>query len=124
MTSAFDSVMSSVAGAVHGVFGVSALYTPAGSDALDCTLVIEERVSSERTSQGANEKQTLLRCRLRTSQVTAITRGDTIQIDGESTVYQVTGNPVIDDAGAEWLVEASSVERFRLGGVETLPRMG
>lgn len=124
MTSVFDSVMASATGAVHGVFGVSALYTPAGSDAVDCTIIIDERLIGDRTTQGSNEKQTILRGRIQKSQVATITRGDTIQIDGETTVFQVTLNPVSSEDDVEWRIEASSVERFRLGGTDTLPRMG
>lgn len=124
MASIFDSVMASAAGAVHGVFGVSALYTPAGSDPVDCTLIIEDLVIAERTTQGSNEKQTLLRCRIRKEQVPTITRGDVLQIDGEETTYQVTLNPASSDDGVEWMIEASSVNRWRLGGTDTLPRMG
>jgi len=123
MASIFDSVMASATGAVYGVLGVSALYTPAGSEAVACTLIIDERVTAERTTQGSIESQTLLRCRIRQSEVSAVSRGDVIQIDDETKEYQVTGNPVLDE-GFEWQIEASNVERFRLGGSDALPRMG
>lgn len=57
---------------------------------------------------------------LRTSEVSALGRGDTIVLGGETTVFKVLPSSVSND-GIEWDFEAVSETPIQLGDVARMP---
>ena len=118
--STFDSAMVDALDVTYTLQGISATYTPSGGSAKTVTVLVDGRTSNAQEKAGGRMKVDRLIGSLRTSEVSALGRGDTIVLGGETTVFKVLPSSVSND-GIEWDFEAVSETPIQLGDVARMP---
>ena len=118
--STFDSAMSDALDVTYTLQGITATYTPSGGSAKTVTVLVDDRTSRAEDKAGGKMKVSRMLGTLRTSEVSALGRGDTIVLGGETTVFKVLPSSVSND-GIEWDFEAVSETPIQLGDVARMP---
>lgn len=119
-TSPFDDAASASLAAIYSQQGVAATYTPNGGSPVDVTVLVDDRSREIRDKSGNRSKVHTLRGSVRVSEVAALERGDTIQIEGDPIAFKVVPTSVMND-GLEWDFTATGDVVTQLGDVQTFP---
>lgn len=119
-TSVFDNAANNALDVVYHIEGIPCTYIPYGGSAVEVSLRITDRFRDSRDKPGSRNKTHVLRGMVRCAQVSELSRGDTFQIDDESTLFRVIPSSVSNN-GLEWEFEATSEVVTTVGEVRILP---
>lgn len=121
--SAFESAAAVALDTHYSVFGVAAVYSPAGGDPVDVTVIVEDRSLDTQDGRSVRHRVSVLSARVRKAEVAALNRGDSISIEDETTTYTIVPSAAVSD-GLEWTFEARSDAPVRYGDNEMFPNTG
>jgi hypothetical protein len=120
MASSFDAAFGSCLDANYQTMGVAGVWTTAAGVASAVTLVVDD-IRSETTDRPGHRSTTrTLTGSVRVSEVASVSRGDTVKLSNEATVYKIQPASVTRD-GLEINFQAIADQLQDVGHVEAFP---